>query len=724
MYIFSSNKPTFFKLHRLAAAISGCILSPFVQAQDQEELQPQSEALPYMEELVVISSYITNDRVDTATGLGLTLYETPQSVSVVTDQRIIDQNLESLTDVVNNAAGVSARAQDSTRYTYSSRGFDINNYQVDGIPIYWQPGGNAGETQSDMSLYERVEVVRGATGLLTGAGNPSASINLVRKHADSKIFTGQVHGSVGSWNTYSATADISTPLNASGSVRGRLVGRILEGDAFRDLAEESKTVFYGAIDADISDTTLLRIGASRQENSPTASTWGGLPTWYADGSRTDWDRNKTVAADWTSWSSTVENYYLDLIQDIGDWSAKLSVYNNINSSDQKLLYLSGTPDEETGLGMSASPRNAATESDQLSVSLQLSGSYSLFGRDHDLTVGAVDHKDKGFSTSRERSNVAFVGDFNAWDGGYPEATWGENNVDIDQTTEQLGLYAATRLSVTDALKVILGGRLADWQQRGIYYGNMQDFGDDNVFIPYAGVMYEVNHQHALYASYTEIFQPQNLQDRAGNFLDPITGKSKEIGLKSRFFNDALHTSIALFDILQDDLGQADGNHGVPGIANSQAYYAAEGANSRGYELEVVGELTTGWDVSFSYTNFDVEDANGEAVNTDHPDELLKLFTTYQFSGQLDGFTIAGGVNWQGDNYTDTTNPVTGEAERLQQDAYSLVSLMARYQFSDQLSAQVNLDNLLDETYYSQIGFYNQLEFGEPRNITASLNYQF
>lgn len=678
-----------------------------------------------LEEVIVTSRYTTNERLDTATGLGLTLHETPQSVSVMTAQRITDQNLESLTDIVKNAPGVSAKAQDSSRYTFSARGFDINNYQIDGVPVYWQPGNNAGETQSDTSLYERIEVVRGATGLLTGAGNPSASINLVRKHANSDVLTGNVSISAGSWNTYSVTTDVSTPLSAGGSVRGRVVAHHLQGDYFRDLAEEKKTVLYGVIDADLTDSTLLRVGASRQENEPTASTWGGLPAWYDDGTRTDWDRDKTIAADWTSWSSTVENYYLDLIQDFAQgWSAKLSINNNVNASDQMLVYLSGTPNRTTGLGMSASPRKAETEREQTSYSLNVNGLYSLFGREHELTFGAVDHTEDNVAYSHDRTNIAGVGNFNEWDGSYPQPTWGAKNQDIDLETKQFGFYGATRLSLTDGLKVILGSRLASWEQEGMYYGGNLDYGDDNVFIPYTGVLYDITTNHTVYASYTEIFKPQNNRDRNNDLLDPIIGKSKELGLKSRFFNDTLHTSVAIFSILEDNLAQEDGAPVMVNGSPVQYYREAEGAESEGYELEVVGELLKGWDLSVSYTNFDVEDANGDAVNTDHPHELLKLYTTYRFTGFLEDLTIAGGVNWQGRNYTDTTNPVTSQDEQLEQEAYSLVSIMARYQVTPDLAAQLNIDNLLDEEYYSQIGFYNQLEYGEPRNFTASLNYRF
>ena len=195
-------------------------------------------------------------------------------------------------------------------------------------------------------------------------------------------------------------------------------------------------------------------------------------------------------------------------------------------------------------------------------------------------------------------------------------------------------------------------------------------------------------------------------------------------MKSLYFGGALQTTVAVFDIQQEDLGQPDGSFEVPGIPNSQAYYAAGGAQSKGVELEVVGELMTGWNVTFSYTHFRAEDASGKAVNTDQPRKLLKLYSNYQFGGALSRLSVAGGVNWQTANYTDTSNPITGAPERIEQDSYSLVSLMARYHFTDKLSAQLNVDNVLDEEYYSQIGFYNQLEFGQPRNMTVSVNYDF
>ena len=691
---------------------------------------PTSERMPTdaeeVEGLVVIGKYTINERIDTATGLGLTLYETPQSVSVITRFRIEDQQLQSLTDVVENAPGISAAALDSSRDEYSARGFLIDNYQIDGVPVAWSGGAQAGETQADTSIYERIEVVRGATGLLTGVGNPSASINLVRKHADSKTLKVMTSAALGRWNTYRATADVSGPLANDGRVRGRMVLRYEDGESFRNMAGNTKQVFYGTVDVDVTDRTLLRAGASYQDNDPTASTWGGLPSWYSDGTRTDWQRSDTTAATWSSWASTVENYYAEVMHEFRNgWDARVSVNHNINTGDLDLVYLSGVLDRETGLGLTALPTRSDTERKQTSISFQLSGDYTLFSRDHEFTVGAIDVKEEDVGIRRDRSNIAPVGNFFEWDGSYPQPTWGSGIRNLDLENTQSGLYAATRLSVSERLKVILGARISDYNRQGFWFVRDQDFGDNGVVVPYAGVLYDLAPQHTLYASYTEIFLPQEALDRNFNSLNSILGKSTEVGLKSRFFDGALQTTISYFDILQDNLAQPDGDPIVlEGGSVFQAFKEAEGAQSQGYEIEMVGRLREGWDINFSYTQFDVEDAAGQPVNTQHPDEMLKLYTTYRFAGNWDGFTISGGVNWRGGIYSETANPVTELPERLTQGSFSLVSLMLRYDVSADLALQLNVDNALDETYFSQVGFFDQLEFGRPRDISLSVNYQF
>jgi outer membrane receptor for ferric coprogen and ferric-rhodotorulic acid len=684
-------------------------------------------------DIVVRGSYTTNDKLDSATGLGLSIQETPQSVTVMTAQRMEDQAIRTLSDVINNAAGVSSKAFDSSRNGFSARGFEIDNYQIDGVPVQWDAATAAGESEIDVALYERIEIVRGATGLLSGAGNPSASINLIRKHAGSDRLAAEITASASRWDNFSIMGDIQSPITADGTIRARAVAKYEEGDSFVDLLHDEKLVLYGVIDADLTPDTRLSIGASYQDNSPRGTLWGGLPVWFDDGSRTDWPRSKTIGADWTHWSSTNETYFAHLNQQVGeDWSVEAYGELTRNRGRSRLLYISGQLNQTTGLGLFDFPARYASNVSQLDAGLRVRGKYRLFGQEHDLILGASYARQKMKFYSFAADSFFGIGDFNEWNGSYPEPGWGPANLDMDLRTKQWGYFGATRLSLSDPLKVILGARIASWTREGLSYGEDVDFGDRNKFIPYVGALYDIAPGQTVYASYTKIFKPQENQDSGNQFLPPINGANYEIGLKSSFFDGKLNTAISLFRIEQDNLAQPDVIvvDPVTGLPR-QTYRAARGARSKGFEVEANGEVLPGWNVSVNYTQFKARDAAGDGVNTLFPDKLLRLFTTYDFTaGALDGLTVGGGVNWEGTSYTDTFNPVLTDGngdplpERLKVKSYALVNLMARYQLAGGLSAQVNVENLFDETYYSQIGFYDQLAFGEPRNVTLTLRYAF
>lgn len=714
--------PTFAVLP-LATAVA-LALTPQANAADKNpDAEQHSHEQP--ERITVTGHYTIAKVIDTATGLGLTLQETPQSVSVITKDRIQDQHLDTILDVVNAAVGVSSSQVDNVRNTFQSRGFEISNYQVDGVPLSWSLAGDSGETIIDTALYERIEFVRGATGLLTGAGNPSASINLVRKHATYSDLRGYASAGIGSWNNRQLTADVSNGLNTDGSVRGRLVAKYDEGDTFTDSYHNKTTVLYGALDADLSADTLLQLGLSYQKNQPKGVFWGGLASFYSDGSPTHFDRSTTTTADWTRWQTINKSAFANLIHTFSNgWQWTLNLNQMNYSADTKLLYLSGTVDTSTG-ALSAYPYRSSGTSKQGSINMQLQGDYRLLGMDNSFVTGLLYSKQDAKADAFAASGYDLLSsDINHWSGSsYPEPDWASSGtVAQDQTTTQKGLYAATRLNLTERFKVIVGGRVSNWRRDGISYGATLDFGDSGVFVPYAGALYDLNPHHRLYASYTEIFQPQNYQDRDGNFLDPLKGKASEIGVKSRFLHDRLHTSVALFDIQQDNLAQTDPGYTVPGSIN-QAYRAAQGTKSKGFEVEVVGQPVDGWNINAGYTQYRAKDAAGVAVNTDQPTRQFKLFSTYNFSA-LPQLTVGGGVNWQDRIYYNGTNPVTGASYQLKQGAYALVSLMGRYALTPQLSLQLNVNNLLDKTYYSQVSFFSQYLYGKPRNAQLTLSYRF
>jgi outer membrane receptor for ferric coprogen and ferric-rhodotorulic acid len=684
------------------------------------------------QEIVVSGRYILPDKIDTATGLGLTVRETPQSVSIVTAQRILDQDLVTAADVLVNSVGVSVNEVDEIRNNFYARGFEINNFQYDGVPIAWTLAGGAGETSTDVSIYERVEIVRGATGLLTGAGDPSASVNFVRKHADGKDLTGYLRGSYGSWDTWRLTGDVGGALTSDGRLRVRAVGRYERGDNYIDLNDHKKFVLYGVVDFDVTDSTLLRAGISHQENDNDSPAWGGLPTFYDDGSVTNWRRSKATTSDWTYWDTQNQNIFATISQQIGDrWSITAN-YNRVKNSEQTaILYLYGVVNKATGTIASSNPYSDDGFSIQNSYDAKITGNISLFGRDHELVLGALRSiQNRKTYTLAAPFPDAYPSDVQFADmtgSTFPRPDFATTPfLAVEQKVKQTGYYGAFRLNLADSFKLIGGGRISTWRQKGVSYGVVANYGDKNVFIPYVGALFDVTPNHRLYASYTKIFQPQSALDRNFRQLDPLEGNAYEIGLKSAFMNERLQTSIALFRIQQDNLAVVDGDPIIPpgGGIPQQPYRAAKGTKSEGFEVEVNGSPVENWNINFGYTQFKAKDADGNAVATEQPRKLLKLFTTYTFPEMLHGLTIGGGVNYRSKAYSAGLNPVTAASFRFQQNSYALVSLMARLAVTEQVQVQANLENLFDKKYYSQTGFFEQYRYGAPRNFSITGTYRF
>jgi len=667
----------------------------------------------------------TTGKAKTATPLSMSLRDTPQSVTVVTQQRIEDQDLFDITDVLNNVTGVSVHQYETNRAQFTARGFDINTLMIDGVPTTWNQGWSSGEVMTSLAIYDRVEVVRGATGLTTGAGDPSAAINLVRKRATSKEFTGTVDVSVGSWNERRAMLDLSTAVNEAKTLRARVVAESSDSDSWvTNLSSKHQTIF-ATMEADLSENTLLSAGYSRQENNTKGAMWGGLPVWYSDGTRTNWDRSKTTAADWTRWDSVYENYFAALEHRFdNDWKIKASYNRGDRTSDSYLLYLYGSSDRVTGSGLNAWPGSYKTHTQQEDLGLQASGPFELFGRSHELSVGFVSSKQTFDADSR--SGVAdTVTDFNAWDGSsYAEPTWGALTDYESSTTKQDAIYAAARFNVSDPLKLILGARVTNYERSGSEVSsNPYSMSFSHELTPYVGVVYDLNDTYSVYANYTSIFQPQQNRDINGNYLDPILGKSIEAGVKGEFFGGRLNASAAVFKINQENLAQSTGENVIGATLPETAYRASEGATSEGVEFELSGELAPDWNLSAGFTKFTATDADGADVNSIYPRQLLRVFTSYRLPGAWSKLTLGGGVNWQSAVYTYGENPL-GVSGKIEQKAYALVNLMARYEFSKQLSAQLNINNLFDKTYFNMFDAYDQITYGAPRSVSLSMKYQF
>lgn len=661
-----------------------------------------------------------------ATGLALSAKETPQATSVVTNQQIKDQNSTDLTEVLKRASGIQVGSIDGARSGFSARGFGITGFQIDGLNTDFVQQAAMGEYSASTAMFDHVEIVRGATGLMSGSGDPSANINLIRKRADSKVPATELSANVDRFGKYGISVDRSQPLVESGAVRGRVVASYQDGDTFIDRQELGQNLIYATVDADVSDHTTVSVGASRQHNKSRSTMWGGLPSYLSDGSKADWDTSKNGSPNWSNWDSDNVYYFADIDHDFNeDWNLTTNASYNESDSSPKLLYLYGGPmDVNTGLGLNFSAFHADTERKQVNVKTKLTGNFDALGKTHKLIVGGSYNKSElDTFTYGLPTTLAPIPNFFEWDGSYPEPAWGDTTQSSDVTVKEKAIFAATQLKLSDPLSVILGSRVSDYERSGFQYGGNVNTKSDHIWTPYAGMTYEINDNHSLYTSYSDIFKPQNQRDIKGNYLDPIEGKNYEIGLKSESDNGALQSQVSIFRIEQDNLAQLDGGQIIPGTSLENAYVGAKGATSQGVEVEVTGELSDKLKATIGYTHFNAEGKNGKAINTGYADTTLNVFATYDLDDIIPNLTVGGGIDWSNGYYGIVTNPVTQRAEKYGQDDVTLASIMARYAVNENLEAQVNVNNLFNQKYLAGENFFG-LTYGEPLNVVGRLTYRF
>ena len=732
-----------FQLKTLTVCVG--LALPFVVQAQSTETSNTAAGTTSMPQVQVQAQKLADDvgsytigRTRTATPLDMSLRDTPQSVSVITQQRIEDQNLMTITDVANNVTGVSVNQYETHRGSFTARGFEVTNLQIDNIPTTWDAAWSAGEVLGSLALYDRVEVVRGATGLMTGAGTPSAALNLVRKRAFSKKLAGSVEATIGRWDKRRIVADVSTPLNASGSIRGRAVAEYGEGDSWINYLENNDRTYYATIEADIGRDGTFSAGFSRQKMSPRGPMWGGLPYRYSDGSIIGADRSKTTGTPWTGYDNQYDNFFADYEHRFANgWNLRFTYTDATRDGDSRLLYLSGVPDRVTGAGLGAFAGSYVIQTKQKDFGVHASGPFSLFGREHQAAVGYL-HANTDFYSNNRLADFPTapggfappVADFNNWDpASYPAPVWGpQARYETSETTQQ-GLYGMARFSLTDQLKAIVGARVTKWEKEG--GGQWQDpyaIKYSNEVTPYAGLVFDLNDTYSLYASYTSIFQPQNNRDINNDLLDPIEGKASEAGIKGEFFDRRVNASLSVFHLKQDGLAQAAGmidRDGPTGPLLPESYYrGVDGATSKGIEMDVSGEIIPGLNASIGYAIFRAKDADDVDFNSIYPRKTLRAFASYRLPGDWNKLTVGGGVNWEGSTYTTDLTVAPGIDGRMEQDSYAIVNLMARYEFTKQLSAQLNVNNATDKKTFAMFAAYNQITYGAPRNTSLTLRYRF
>ncbi|MEV4777980.1 TonB-dependent siderophore receptor [Burkholderia sp. LMU1-1-1.1] len=672
------------------------------------------------------NSYTTGQTA-AATHLPLSLRETPQSVTVITRQRMDDQQLNSVQGVLDNTTGVSSYQSDSDRTSFYSRGFMINNVQYDGIPtVVGDIVNGSGIGSLDTAFYDRVEVVRGGSGLLTGTGNPSAAINLVRKRP-SREFSAAAALGAGSWDTYRGMGDISTPLTEDGRIRARMVATYQDGHSYIDGYRPQRKGFYGIIEVDLTPDTTFSLGDDYQDITPKGSTWGGLPLWFSDGTQAEYARSKNYAQDWSHWNNTLKTAFAGIEHRFGNgWNLRGVANQYRTEYDAELLGLIGRPDRATGLGTfpnGAYPVALAFEgrSRQNTVDVMASGPFEMLGRQHDLVVGATSSRRMAnqdaapFSLGFTPVNVYELSptyprpDFDAM-GSIPTRT----------RIKQSGIYSAARLSLAEPLKLIVGGRFSNYEIDDAAGGTSLNYKKNGKFTPYAGVVYDIDKTYSAYTSYTGIFNPQtDYRDSKGNVLTPSTGKTGEIGLKAAYLDGRLNASVALFETALDNAAQTVAGAYTP--AGAQAYEGADGTKSRGIELDLQGQLARDWNIYAGIAHFTAQDGDGARLNSQIPRTTAQLFTTWRLPGGWSKLSLSGGVKWQSRFYQAPNTGISSLGG--EQGSYALGSLMGQYAITQKTSLSINLNNVFDKKYALQKGDFDTVNYGAPRNVMVTLNYR-
>lgn len=647
-----------------------------------------------------------------ATKLALSPRETPQTISVTTRAKMDDFKLNTINDVLASTAGITAEKAETDRTYYTARGFDVTNFIFDGVGIPLTYSAQAGDL--DTAMFDRIEVLQGANGLSVSTGNPSATVNFVRKRP-TPVFQASAGLTLGAWDTRRIDADISTPFNEAGTLAGRLVVAHQEGNSYLDRYKPGKDLVYGVVEAQLSNSTVATLGYSYQKVNGKGAMWGALPLGNADGSQAQYRVGTSTSADWSFYDSKEQRAFAELNQQLGGgWQWKTSLNYDAIDSDSSLFYVAGAYDATTGTGLYGFPSATVSSNKRAFVDSNLVGKYRLLGRAHDLTVGLSWSRSRQTALSKNTDSGAGGYYFDipltqAFGGAFPRPTY-----DGDVTTQAYNdtrktLYAATRLHLQEQTKLLLGVNHTQADATGHAESSAHVLSQSSTS-PYAGLVVDLSPNLSAFGSYTKIFNPQYQTDANRATLAAAKGESYEAGLKGEFFQRQLNASASVFSAKQNGVASYAGM-----LADGNYYYSSINAKSQGIELNANGQLAPHWQASAGYVVMRINDDAGHAVRTYVPRRQLRLSTTYRIP-QLQQLKVGANLQYQSHVSYDTSGTAY-------QGGYAVVGLMARYDFSKNWSASLNLNNVFDKKYLYSVsqgsGYY-----AAPANGSVTLNWKY
>ncbi|WP_459742884.1 TonB-dependent siderophore receptor [Pseudomonas sp. 3A(2025)] len=676
----------------------------------------------------------TTGSMSTATRLPLSIRETPQSVSVVTRQRMDDQDMTRLEDALKYVTGVNVMYESADQVRFYSRGFAMDNVQENGASSWFQgsvPGMGSAEASSDspdMAIYDRVEVLRGASGLTQGAGEPGGTVNLIRK-APTRDFQFSTRLSAGSWDKYRNEVDVSGPLNDDGSLRGRMVTVYQDSQSFVDTVQSNRQVVFGTLAYDFSPDTTLTTGYTWQK-SRTVPNLYGVPM-STDYSSLALSRSTYLGASWNSMTFEKNNIFAELEHRLNDdWTITSSLNHTNTEGDGQFIGVFGNGVAGVGPAGTARLNNEIHRNNganQYAANVNLNGHFALLGRTHELVLGADYQKEHYDNRLGIFSNTSLVDVYT-----FAPSSVAKHEVPYQNRyrydSYQRAVYAATRFNLSDDLKLILGSRYSSFyfnsRFKNLTTGNepRSPYSEDGQLTPYGGLVWDFSDNLSWYASYTSIFKPQNVVNEANSPLKPIVGANYETGIKGAWFGGDLNASAAVFRIIQENRAIDNGNPAC--VVN--CYEAAGKVRSQGVELEASGALSERWQVYTGYTfsrSEYLDDVSstvkaGDPYSQWFPKHMFRLYSDYKLAAGGDRWSVGGGLTSQ--SSTDTTRD-------MYQGGYTLFNANIAYRVDPHTTLSLVGNNLTDKVYYIPVSNRHRGGnnfYGDPRNATLTVKWTY
>lgn len=651
-------------------------------------------------------------RSASATRTDTSIHETPQSISVVSKDVVEDLGATRLQDALDYAGGVG-RANNfggQGLTTFTVRGFTTGEFYRNGFPI------NRGyPNMPDANTIERLEVLRGPATMLYGRGDPGGTFNVVSKQplAERTVTLGSQLNDQGMKR---GTLDASGPLDEEGRLAYRLnvVGE--GGDTFRDHVETERYGVTPVITWQATDDTKVTFeGDFMRNNHPLDRGLTRFPNQRGTPSRDTFWGDKD-AGKLHNDNNMAQLRFEHALSD--NWTLG-GGFQWLDGS------LKGNAIEANGPGsLGADGRTLQRnfnyrklEWTDKDYQLNLTGHFSTGGFDHTLLTG-IEYEDYDYKSIIQRSSAAA--------GTYPidifDPVYGQPRPALTRTPthdkENLKTYAAfvqDQVALTERLKVLAGARFERFEHDYQNYVGKSWQAADNAVTPRVGVIYDLTDTVAVYADAARSFKPNTGASREGGGFAPEKGKSYEMGIKWEALDRQLSVDAAIYQIEKKNVLTTDPVDNTFSVAAGQV-------RSRGFDLNVAGNLTPEWRVIGGYAYVDAEVTRDNTLRSgtrlmNIPRNSFSLLNVYEFQdGALKGLGLGVGGKYVDQRAGQTANTA------FSMDAYTVVDLLGYYKVNEHVRLNLDVKNLFNREY-EEGAFGNIYAYpGAPRTVQVGIAY--